>query len=783
MAEFTASPDVSSFTPPNQLFDLSKSIQGAQAIQQNQLAQQGQQTALTQANVQQVSQAAAGLLSAYPDEASRAAAYPKYVGLLQSQGYAMNAPAQYPGEAALRAMVNMGLSPKELYASGALLTPQQQQAFNTPTPPAGGGGGTSTPAAGGGPAPFVGANLPLGVTPDVDQLVRPVYGEARGEPTAGQIAVANVIKTRMQKAGQGVQDTVFAPNQFEAWSDPKNRPGMEALSPTDPQYQAILNNVVRPTMSGQAQDPTGGATYFFNPKLQAQLGRQTPGFAQGNQTTIGNHTFYYGPYGARGGTATASAAPSPAPVTPGGGVTPAPYQVASNAPVAPPGAAAAPTTPVQTPATGDQFDVPAAAAPAQPAPPVPAPGAAAQPPAATPTPAARGGTSSLPDVSTIPTGYNSPAYQAAQQTINEGYRRLVVAGSNEGLRLQAQAMIAQGQRDQQLDHIVQAQRGGIPGNFNTTTGQFTPDPSRRMAAQQNGDVINDQGQVIYHVDPQELVKDANNQYWYLPKYPTQAPGGGLAGAQSVPGPQLPTPGYVKEQEAEADRLSKMRDAVLDRAKESAAANTMIGNTETAMSAAQQGNVGPGALAPKMVELVATAKALGINLAGFGIDTSKLAAAQVTREQLQQLNGAILRKMYPQRITNADLAVSGTVLPNYGLDPDALTANFDIYKKQNAYDTQMAQDMLAYEHANNGSLKGWEQQWYSKNNFATGPLDNLFGDAKSGQLSTGKGDGGGQTQAAPTLPPKALASLTEGHVSTFLNGQQWTLRGGQPVQVK
>ena len=78
-------------------------------------------------------------------------------------------------------------------------------------------------------------------------------------------------------------------------------------------------------------------------------------------------------------------------------------------------------------------------------------------------------------MSTIPVGRNSPAYQAAQQTINEGYRRLVVAGSNEGLRLQAQAMIAQGQRDQQVDHIVQAQRGGRPGNYNTTTGQFTPD--------------------------------------------------------------------------------------------------------------------------------------------------------------------------------------------------------------------------------------------------------------------------------------------------------------------
>ena len=473
MAEFTASPDVSSFTPPNQLFDLSKSIQGAQAIQTNQLAQQGQQTALTQANVQQVSQAAAGLLSAYPDEPSRAAAYPKYVGLLQSQGYAMNAPSQYPGEGALRAMVNMGLSPKELYASGALLTPAQQQALGTNKPPAGGGGGTSTPAAGGGPAPFVGANLPQGVTPDEDQLVRTVYGEARGEPTAGQIAVANVIKTRMQKAGQGVQDTVFAPNQFEAWSDPKNRPGMEALSPTDPQYQAILNNVVRPTMSGQAQDPTGGATYFFNPKLQAQLGRNTPGFAQGNQTTIGNHTFYYGPYGARGGTATASAAPpSAAPgAAPGAATapaTPAPYQVASNAPVAPPGSAAPATPPPGS------------------TPPVPAPGAAA------PTASGNAGASravqhielagcvnnprSAADSAALLSG--GPSSNGASFRGSSGWPQPAVR--NEGMRATAQAMIANGVRSSRpirMPHRAGASSRpamAASANFNTNTGQFTP---------------------------------------------------------------------------------------------------------------------------------------------------------------------------------------------------------------------------------------------------------------------------------------------------------------------
>ena len=477
-------------TAPNVLFD--PLMAGRQQQQTNALA--GQQLDLSNANQAQVAQASAGLLSAYPDEASRAAAYPRVVGMLQSQGFAKNAPAQYPGEGTLRAIVNASIPAKDLYSSGALLTPAQQAALGqgntgtaTSTPTTGAAGGTTgtTGTAAPGPAPFVGANLPQGVSPDEDQLVRTVYGEARGEPVAGQQAVASVIKTRMGLGKQGVQDVVFAPNQFEAWSDPKNRPGIEALSPTDPQYQAILNNVVRPVMSGQAQDPTGGATNFYNPALQAQLGRSTPGFAQGNQTTIGNHTFFYGGYAPRGA-ATATAQPAAVPA--GGGGTAGRTQVASTAPVALPAATTEPQS--AAPAPDTPWDLPGAPAPdlpppstptATPAPPGTSP---AQPqqatgPAAQPAPggapaAAPASTSRLPEVSTIPTGRNSPAWQQAQQLIDQGNRLMIVSGSNAGMRAQAQAMIQRGTQQQQLDNMVPAQQDGRPGNLNTTTGQFTP---------------------------------------------------------------------------------------------------------------------------------------------------------------------------------------------------------------------------------------------------------------------------------------------------------------------
>ena len=49
--------------------------------------------------------------------------------MLQSQGVAMNAPQTYPGEGALRAIVNASIPAKDLYSSRALLTPAQQAAL------------------------------------------------------------------------------------------------------------------------------------------------------------------------------------------------------------------------------------------------------------------------------------------------------------------------------------------------------------------------------------------------------------------------------------------------------------------------------------------------------------------------------------------------------------------------------------------------------------------------------------------------------------------------------
>jgi hypothetical protein len=185
--------------------------------------------------------------------------------------------------------------------------------------------GTATGAGkpgGGGVAltPFIAKNLPAGVSPAEDQMVRTVWGEARGEPLAGQQGVAAVIKNRMAAGNQDAQGVIFKPGAFSSWAD-KQRPDMEALSPSDPKYQDILNKAVRPVLAGDVPDPTGGATNFYAPTGMPQGG---PSWAAGQQPSavIGGHQFYKLPYGpgtqvagpgAPTGGPAGSAAPSTAP--------------------------------------------------------------------------------------------------------------------------------------------------------------------------------------------------------------------------------------------------------------------------------------------------------------------------------------------------------------------------------------------------------------------------------------------------------------------------------------
>lgn len=115
---------------------------------------------------------------------------------------------------------------------------------------------------------------------ELNLLARAVYGEARGEPYAGQVAVAAVIlnRVRSSKFPNTVSGVIYQKGAFTAVSD-----GQINLTPNTSAY-----NAARDAMNGW--DPTNGCLYYYNPatatskwiwslKVEVKIGRHS--FARG----------------------------------------------------------------------------------------------------------------------------------------------------------------------------------------------------------------------------------------------------------------------------------------------------------------------------------------------------------------------------------------------------------------------------------------------------------------------------------------------------------------------
>ena len=90
---------------------------------------------------------------------------------------------------------------------------------------------------------------------DLDLLARCVYGEARGEPYNGQVAVAAVVLNRVKssKFPNTVYGVIYQKHAFTAVDD-----GQINLTPNETAY-----NAARDALNGW--DPTGGCLYYYNP--------------------------------------------------------------------------------------------------------------------------------------------------------------------------------------------------------------------------------------------------------------------------------------------------------------------------------------------------------------------------------------------------------------------------------------------------------------------------------------------------------------------------------------
>lgn len=90
---------------------------------------------------------------------------------------------------------------------------------------------------------------------EIRMMAHAVFGEARGEPYEGQVAVVGVILNRIKSElfPNSVASVIYQPGAFTAVAD-----GQINLTPNETSYKAV-----RDALNGW--DPSGGALYYFNP--------------------------------------------------------------------------------------------------------------------------------------------------------------------------------------------------------------------------------------------------------------------------------------------------------------------------------------------------------------------------------------------------------------------------------------------------------------------------------------------------------------------------------------
>lgn len=99
-------------------------------------------------------------------------------------------------------------------------------------------------------------NVPEGFSEnDIRIMAQAVYGEARGEPYIGQVAVAAVILNRINSPTfpNTASGVIFEPRAFTAVAD-----GQIYLEPNETARRAVIDAI-------NGQDPSGNALYYFNP--------------------------------------------------------------------------------------------------------------------------------------------------------------------------------------------------------------------------------------------------------------------------------------------------------------------------------------------------------------------------------------------------------------------------------------------------------------------------------------------------------------------------------------
>ena len=133
---------------------------------------------------------------------------------------------------------------------------------------------------------------------DRELLARTLQAEAGNQGLGGMLAAGSVVMNRANTSGygNGLRGVILKPGQFSAWNSLTGYAGgeqgqnMTSMRPSAAAYQATDQ-----LLTGDYEDPTGGATHYYNPDIS------NPSWAKGKEfTRIGDHVFGFADAG-RGG--------------------------------------------------------------------------------------------------------------------------------------------------------------------------------------------------------------------------------------------------------------------------------------------------------------------------------------------------------------------------------------------------------------------------------------------------------------------------------------------------
>jgi N-acetylmuramoyl-L-alanine amidase len=130
-----------------------------------------------------------------------------------------------------------------------------------------------------------------------------IFGEARGEPEQGMLAVGYTAANRA--VNKTVCGVVLAPMQYSVFNEnPELRAAAMSLK-IIPKHDNIIDakawkqslRVAQVVIQKEVPDPTNGATHYLSPDLMKELGYQYPLWSKQFKLVaiINNHRFYKQP--------------------------------------------------------------------------------------------------------------------------------------------------------------------------------------------------------------------------------------------------------------------------------------------------------------------------------------------------------------------------------------------------------------------------------------------------------------------------------------------------------